>query len=186
MNMRLLLTMAFFFSTTALAGASTPSFRVLEVEDGDTLLVEMNGKHKRIQLLGIDAPENSDNPKLALDIKRTGLDKDKLLQLGIAAADHLKKLAPVGSNVGIRGDLSRTDRYGRISAVVINASGRSLAEAMVQDGYAIPLEQWTGNDEAYMRRLDRLERLSRKSQNGLWGKHGNIMRDWYDRTRQAD
>ncbi len=165
--------------------ATEPSaaYAVQQVEDGDTLLIDINGQSQRVQLLGIDAPENSENPKFMLDSEVTGLSKEQLLQLGVAATEYLQKLAPVGSDVTIKGDLNKKDKYGRLPAVVINAEGRPLPEAMVQDGYAIPLQQQAEDEEVYMRRLDRLERFSRKSQNGLWGNQSETMHNWYDRTR---
>ena len=59
---------------------------------------------------------------------------------------------------------------------------------MVQDGYAIPLPPKQPMpeilDTAFLERLDRLERFSSKSQNGLWGEpYREVMHNWYDRTR---
>ena len=169
-------------SGSAFSAEIAASYTVQFVEDGDTLLVDINGESQRVQLLGIDAPENTLNPKLTLDIEKTELSKDQLLPLGEAAAQHLQGLVPIGSKVSFNADLTKKDRYGRLPAIVMSADGRSLTEAMVQDGYAIPLEQKEQDDEAYMRRLDRLERFSRKSQNGLWGSHAEIVHKWYDRT----
>ncbi len=172
-----------FNAGSALADEPSTHYIVQQAEDGDTLVIDINGQSQRVQLLGIDAPENTENPKFTLDLKATEISKQKLLELGVAATDYLQSLAPVGSKVTIEGDLSNKDKYGRIPAIVINAEGRALPEAMVQDGYAIPLEQQADDDEAYMRRLGRLERFSRKAQNGLWGNHSEPMHHWYDRTR---
>jgi len=169
-------------SAPLLAEEPTATYPLLEVEDGDTLLLDIEGEPVRVQLLGIDAPEDADNPKFKLDLENTGMAYDELKQLGLASSEHLKSLLIVGEKVSIQGSLREKDRYGRIPAVIDNAAGRSLPEAMVQDGYAIALPV-TKRDFSYNKRLDRLERFSRKSNNGLWGSHHESFRKWYDRTR---
>ncbi len=166
------------------AGEADPSYVVQAVEDGDTLLVELDGQAQRIQLLGIDAPENADNPKLKHDMEKSGLEKARLLALGQAATEHLQSLVAAGDEVVITGDLKSKDRYGRILAQVRNREGQILGETMIQAGYAIalPRSQFPAQ-QAYMRRLDRLERFARKANNGLWGSHPELVRTWYDRTR---
>lgn len=171
-----------FLSAPVLAEGSAGTYPLLGVEDGDTLLLNIEGESVRVQLLGIDAPEDEDNPKFTLDLENTKMAYDELKQLGAASTAHLKSLVMVGENVSIQGSLREIDRYGRIPAVVNNAAGRPLPEAMVRDGYAIAL-QATKQDYSYNRRLDRLERFSRKSNNGLWGSHTESFRKWYDRTR---
>ena len=164
--------------------AEEATYPVQSIEDGDTLLVEINGHSERIQLLGIDAPENTENPKFKLDVEQTGLAKMLLLDLGNLAAEYLQTLVSEGEQITLQGDLSIKDRYGRIPAKAINNDGRELGEAMVQDGYAIALARDQFPEEQdYMHRLDRLERFSRKSANGLWGSHRETVRAWYDRTR---
>jgi len=170
------------YTVSVLADASVQTYPVLQVEDGDTLLLEIEGESVRVQLLGIDAPEDSENPKFKLDLKNTEMDAGLLRQLGIEATSHLESLVSAGDSVTIDGELREKDRYGRIPAIVNNATGRPLPSAMIQDGYAIALEP-TEQDYAYGRRLDRLERFSRKSHNGLWGSHPEAFRNWYDRTR---
>ena len=182
MNFKSVLFLVFMVFGSALADGPAVGYELLEVEDGDTLLLVINGESVRVQLLGIDAPEDTENPKFKLDLKNTGMEPSQLMQLGVAATGHLNSLLSVGENLTIQGELREKDRYGRIPAIVSNAAGRSLSEAMVQDGYAIALAP-TEQDYAYGKRLDRLERFSRKSNNGLWGSHTELFRNWYDRTR---
>ncbi|MCP5430278.1 MAG: hypothetical protein H6962_08775 [Chromatiaceae bacterium] len=54
----------------------------VQIEDADTLVVEVAGVSYRIQLPDIDAPENTMNQKLQRDIERTGLGAEALLALG--------------------------------------------------------------------------------------------------------
>ncbi len=164
------------------AGEST--YSVQAVEDGDTLIIEINGIAERVQLLGIDAPESGENPKLARDIQLTGMTKTQLLTIGNAATQYLQTLVAKGDRVTLKGNLGNKDRYGRIPAEIINDSGYALGETMVRQGYAIALslDNFPDNSE-HIYRLERLEQFSRQSNHGLWGSHQRIMRPWYERTR---
>ncbi|MEA3276993.1 MAG: hypothetical protein U9Q81_17250 [Pseudomonadota bacterium] len=64
----------------------------IDIEDGDTLIAEVDGVNERLQLAHIDAPEDADNAKLARDLQRTGLDRWVLLELGQTATGHLREL----------------------------------------------------------------------------------------------
>jgi len=164
--------------------AEEATYTVQSVKDGDTLIVEINGVAEQIQLLGIDAPENIENPKLKLDMQQTGMTSTQLFEIGNAATRYLQTLVAEGDSITLEGDIALKDRYGRIPAKVSNVDGQILGESMVREGYAIvlPLDSFPDEQE-YMYRLDRLERYSRQSNNGLWGSHQEIVRPWYERTR---
>ncbi len=164
--------------------AQQVTYTVQKIEDGDTLVLEIDGESVRVQLLGIDAPEDSPNPKFKSDLAKTGIAAEELILLGQGSTEYMKTLLSAGQQVGIQGGLRQPDRYGRTPAIVLNAAGRNISEAMVQDGYAVALMLKVGGpDDDFMRRLDRLERFSRKSSNGLWGRYPDLMRNWYDRSR---
>ena len=166
----------------AFAAQVDVAYPLEKVEDGDTLVLNIAGESSRVQLLGIDAPEDTENPKFKSDLDKTGIEADRLMLLGKAATEHMNTLLNVGDDITVQGALRHPDRYGRIPAVLISAEGRNLSDAMVQDGYAIALS--TGaEDTEYVRRLGRLERFARKSSNGLWGRYPELSRQWYDRTR---
>jgi len=163
----LILTLALF----AAAGirAETIQAPLMEVEDGDTLLVMLEGEPTRIQLAGIDAPEDRPNPKFNLDLKRTGLPAETLLALGRSATLHLRELAPPGTTLQLEGDLHQRDKYGRIALEVKRPDGRSLNEAMVADGYARALHA-----PAYVP----LQEEAMKSGKGIWGQAPKTARKW--------
>jgi len=170
------------FSDT-LQSSELISFYVVEaVEDGDTLVLKMDGKATRVQILGIDAPESSQNAKFKLDLKNTGLNEATLLELGEASTAYMQSLLTTGEQVSIQGELRAADRYGRIPAIVKNAADKDLGETMVLEGYAVMLDG-TQQDREYIQRFGRIERIARKSNKGLWGSHREPFRLWYDRTR---
>lgn len=160
---------------------SDAAVRVKQVEDGDTLLVVLNGADTRVQINGIDAPEDKENAKFKLDLTKTGFTAETLKDLGLTATAFLKRTLEDQSEIVLQGDLSVKDKYGRIPAKVL-FKDQDIAELMVKQGFAVPLAS-EHIDNAYFKKLDRLERFSRKSLNGLWKSHSETMHQWYDRTR---
>jgi len=165
---------------SSLVQAGQQTGTVESVEDGDTLVVNINGKQERLQLLGIDAPEDVPNPKLKKDIERTGLDSDLLLTIGEAATTHLKNLALNGQVVNLEGNLGKRDRYGRIPAIVFNSAGRSLNEAMVEDGYAVVLGRYPLQGDLKAR-LQQQQNGAIIAGRGLWGSHRETTEAWSGR-----
>ncbi len=136
------------------------------LEDGDTLVVLANGEALRVQLLGVDAPEDKANPKLERDLQRTDLTAESLLKLGRQASDHLQRLV-AGGEVMLQGDLSARDKYGRTPMVVINKQGRSLNDAMLEDGYAMVAGRSSAADSDVQRWLQ-MEQSAVTARRGLW------------------
>lgn len=134
----------------------------VEVEDGDTLLIEIDGSRQRVQLTGIDAPEDTDNPKLQRDLVRTGLDPERLLALGRRSSQHLRGLIESGSPHSLAYEPERLDRYGRLVGELRDNLGNSLAEAMISAGYAM-----AGRDAP--ERFQVLQVEAKREGKGLWG-----------------
>lgn len=106
------------------------------IEDGDTLIVAIDGAEQRVQIADIDAPEDTDNPKLQRDLARTGLGREPLLALGRAATAHLTGLLAQPAAHSLAMDPDRKDRYGRPEIQLTGPTGRSVNQQMVIDGYA--------------------------------------------------
>lgn len=161
-----------------LAGAATAREAVqpqqLEIEDGDTLQVELDGASYRIQLPGIDAPENGINPKLQRDMQRTGLEAAALLPLGDAASEGLKRLLADFRPYRLVFDPQRKDRYGRTPGDLLDESGTPLSLRLVAQGYAIP----AGPAAAGQQGLIEAAIAARQSGLGLWGSHPETASAW--------
>jgi len=164
---------------TAVGGlyAGEPVYPLIEVEDGDTLLMEIDGAPVRIQLAAIDAPEAVPNPKLQRDLQRTRLPQGKLVALGRAATAHLGSMVKQGDRLVLRGDLRRRDKYGRVAVEVFDAAGRSLNEAMVADGFARLLARAPA-ETPLRSRLKAAQQRAMAAGRGLWGESGDEMRAW--------
>jgi len=174
-KMFLLLSLFFLF------GANSPkaSYVVEKIEDGDTIVVNIDGKSQRVQLSGIDAPENTENAKFNLDHKVKKIAKSQLFEIGKLATEHLEKLVAAGQLVSFQGEsnLRLKDTYGRIPANVINEKGESLNINMVENGYAVVLTRFPLNDD-FKSDLQKAQKKALSEKKGLWSSHPVLVRKW--------
>ncbi|MES9946274.1 MAG: thermonuclease family protein [Candidatus Thiodiazotropha sp.] len=136
------------------------------VEDGDTLVISFADGKKRVQLMDIDAPEDTENAKFKVDMRRTGLDHDSLYSLGAIATQHLAKLIAGEESFTLRYQPGKRDRYGRLIGKLMANDGISLSERMVLNGYAIVTASVAENpSHPYVA----LQRNAQDEMRGLWG-----------------
>lgn len=102
----------------------------------------------KIRLLLIDAPERTQPP------------------FGKRATQQLARLIPVGTTVRLEYDIDRTDRYGRTLAYLYTPGGSFVNEAMVRQGFAVPLVYPPNvrHDE----RIRAAATAARAARTGLW------------------
>jgi micrococcal nuclease len=137
------------------------SARVVDVVDGDTLRVQLDGVTETVRLLGIDTPETQ-HPTKPVEC------------FGAEASARLAELAPVGSVVRLERDVEARDHYDRLLAYVYVTGGEGteiLANtSMVSDGYAVALA--IDPNRAHRSEIATLEQQARASGAGLWGACG--------------
>lgn len=109
---------------------------LMAIEDGDTLLVAIDGVEQRVQLADIDTPEDADNPKLQRDQARTGLPRERLVALGTAATAHVAGLLAEPRGWSLTLSPNRRDRYGRLEVEITGPADQSLSHQLVIDGFA--------------------------------------------------
>lgn len=148
----------------------------IQVEDGDTIIVLIGSDSYRIQLAGIDAPEDTENPKLNVDIKRTKLEKQDLLDMGMLATRHLRFLVSQNRPFKLHFDPAKKDRYGRIPGDIVTAGRLSLSELMLSDGFAIVTTHSTSNE--LIKQLQPLQSKARSEKKGLWGNNSVASDAW--------
>ncbi len=151
--------------------------QVISITDADTLMIAVNDRTVKIQLLGIDAPEDMANPKLSHDMQRTALDAATLMPLGKAATSRLRELVSPGDTVQLKGDLTNRDRYGRTPMLVHLEDGDLLNTRLVSDGYAIVLKR-SALDEESREQWSALQSSAVKQQLGLWGRQRDQALKW--------
>lgn len=159
----------------ALAQDGFVSPQSVAVEDADTLLIELDGRSYRVQLVDIDAPESAPNPKLQRDVERTGLDAASLLALGQAADAELTALLVAFRPYRLGFQPQSPDRYGRVPGDLYDADGRALSTELVARGYAIPLP---GRSEPAASPLEQALESARRERRGLWGSEAQAFAAW--------
>lgn len=97
-------------------------YKVIRVVDGDTIIVNINGKEERVRLIGVDTPE-SVHP-----------DSNKNVEYGkIASAFTKNKLE--GNTVTLEYDVQERDQYGRLLAYVY-LGGQMFNKTLLAEGHA--------------------------------------------------
>lgn len=128
-----------------------PEAEVIEVVDGDTIVVLSGGERYRVRYIGIDAPETEYSPRGAEPF-------------GEAATEA--NLALVGGQtVRLEKDVSETDRYGRLLRYVwvdeVMVNEELLRQGMARAGTYPP-------DVKYTDRFRAIEQEARQAGIGLW------------------
>jgi micrococcal nuclease len=148
----LLVSVAGWWFGEARRAADTP-YRVVEVLDGDTIVVRRSGgTDETIRLLGVDTPETHHPTK---PVQCFGPE---------AAAYTTKRL--FGQVVQLEDDVERHDVYGRRLAYVY-LDGRNYERELLQRGYARLLVIEPNHAHARAMLDDELNARARRR--GLWG-----------------
>lgn len=124
---------------------------VLRVVDGDTLLLRIDGRSRRVRLIGVDAPETWGRRDC----------------FGGQASRALRRLTPVGSPVRVAGDREAYDRFGRRLLHLWTSRGRLVAAELVRAGLARTLV--IPPNTRYAPVLEAAEAQARRVGAGLWG-----------------
>ena len=101
-------------------GAAT----VVEVVDGDTVVVDIGGRQETLRLIGVDTPET--------------VDPDQPPEcFGAEASAHTKELLPAGTEIRLTRDVEARDRYDRLLVYVERAEdGLFVNLDLVAGGWA--------------------------------------------------
>ncbi len=105
------------------ATVSAPAAEVIEVVDGDTLVVRSSGRTETIRLIGIDTPE----------VAHHGMPAECF---GPEATDRLRALLPPGSIVTLAVGVEPRDAYDRLLAYVATPDIADVASVLAREGFA--------------------------------------------------
>ena len=125
---------------------------VVEVVDGDTIKVKLNGKTETVRMLLIDTPET---------VHPTVPDEP----CGPEASSFTKKMLPKGTKVTLEFDKDKRDKYGRLLAYVYKG-GKSIQEALLAAGLA-EVVVYQPNDK-YEEKYRAIEAKAKKAKKGIW------------------
>jgi len=130
---------------------------VLEVIDGDTIVVDVGGREEHVRLIGIDTPE-------------VYVDAGEPECYGPEASAFTKSLLPPGTAVRLERDVVGRDDYGRLLAYVYVADGSAdeqlVNETIVAGGFATPLS--IAPNVAFAPRFAAAARTAEATGLGLW------------------
>ncbi len=133
-------------------------YKVTRVVDGDTIIVDFNGKEERVRLIGIDTPE-SVHP-----------DATKNIEEGKMASNFTKEKLE-GKEIALEFDVQERDNYGRLLAYVW-FSGSMFNKTLLQEGYA-QIATYPPNVK-YVDDFTKIQKEARESNKGFWsGKNFN-------------
>jgi micrococcal nuclease len=129
-------------------------YEVIEVVDGDTIKVSIDGKTETLRLIGIDTPETKDPRK-------------PIQCFGQEASSNAKTLLE-GKKVRLERDDSQSDRdkYDRLLRYVYLEDGTSYNKQIIADGYA---HEYTYDlPYKYQAEFKQAQKDAEASDKGLW------------------
>lgn len=128
------------------------SYEVVRVVDGDTFVIEYEGKQEKVRLIGVDTPE-SVHP-----------DEEKNTELGDEVSNYSKKIL-TGKEVLLEFDVEKRDKYGRLLAYVY-LDGQMYNKILLEKGYA-KIATYPPNVK-YVEDFTKLQKEARENKQGLW------------------
>lgn len=134
------------------------SANVINVIDGDTIIVKIERREYKVRYIGIDAPEMDNSEKPAEFMSKEAFEKNKELVMG--------------KIVKLEKDISETDKHGRLLRYVYIGDLMINAE-MVRFGYAYAKSY--PPDVKYDDLLLKLQRKAKEAGLGLWRKNVDII-----------
>lgn len=130
------------------------SGRVVDIIDGDTLDVRIDGRVERVRLIGIDTPET----------KKPG---SPVECFGPEATAQLLHLIPPGTEVVVERDIEARDDYGRLLLYVFRFEDSLFVNAdLLRRGFARPLD--IAPNTTHARDFRRLAGSAESEKIGLW------------------
>lgn len=129
-------------------------FQVVKVIDGDTILVDIEGKNRSVRLIGINAPETDDPRKKVECFGKEAKEK---------AIDLL-----TDKKVNLRSDPTQADKdkYGRLLRYVFLEDGTNFNKLMIEEGYAF---EYTYNiPYQYQKEFKLAQKQAEENKKGLW------------------
>jgi micrococcal nuclease len=134
---------------------STDLHQVVQVVDGDTIKVMLNGEKVTVRLANINTPESVD-PRREVEC------------LGKEAGEHLTFLS-ANQSVRLLPDETQSpkDRYGRLIRFAQLADGRDLGLLMIEAGFAHSTPYGRG-EHKYYSQYETAQRQAESQKKGLW------------------
>ena len=140
--------------TNLITTAQPGQYQVVEVYDGDTIGVHMDGTTEKIRLIGVDTPETHHPSK-------------PVQCFGQAASDYTTKNLS-GKTVRLEADPmgDNRDRYDRLLRYVYLPDGTLWNKKLISDGYGFAYTSFAFSKSTDFKQA---EQTARQTNAGLWG-----------------
>ena len=127
-------------------------YEVVRVVDGDTIVVDFNGKNEKVRLIGVDTPE-SVHPN-----------ESKNTEEGVLTSNYTKERL-CGKSVKLEFDVQERDKYGRLLAYVY-VDDYMYNKELLEKGYA-KISTYPPNVK-YVEEFEVLQQKASEAKVGLW------------------
>jgi len=162
--MRLIIISLFLFLSICHA-EQLKKAEVVKISDGDTIWVRIDGRKVKLNLAGIDTPEEFKSRKLRKDSARCDIAQKYIRRLGRIATRYARSILHRRDKVRIK--VYKRDRK-EIYGLLYLPDGTCYNEKMVEEGYACVTDNIEEKELAKLKAL--LERAKKKKK-GLWQKY---------------
>ena len=134
--------------------ASSEKYKVVRVVDGDTIVIDYQGKHEKVRLLCVNTPES---------VHR---DKKQNVPMGKVASNYAKDRLK-GKYVDLEFEGPFRGRYGRLLAYVL-VDGQNFNVELVSQGLSAYYTKY-GLSQKYDQEFRKAEKYARKHKLNIWG-----------------
>lgn len=134
------------------------TYKVVRVVDGDTFIINYNGKEERVRLIGVDTPESvhpNEEKNTAFGKKVSNFSKEKL----------------TNKEVQIEFDVSQRDKYGRLLCYVY-VDGQMYNKLLLEEGLA-KVATYPPNVK-YVEDFTKIQKEARENKKGMWQDELNV------------
>lgn len=134
------------------------TYKVVRVVDGDTFIINYNGKEERVRLIGVDTPESvhpNEEKNTAFGKKVSNFSKEKL----------------TNKEVQIEFDVSQRDKYGRLLCYVY-VDGQMYNKLLLEEGLA-KVATYPPNIK-YVEDFTKIQKEARENKKGMWQDEFNV------------
>ncbi|WP_404452404.1 thermonuclease family protein [Virgibacillus necropolis] len=138
----------------------------IRVVDGDTLLVNINGKEEYIRLLLVDTPETKHPDK---EVQPFGPEASQLMK------DTFSPSEPIRIEYGSE----KRDKYDRLLAYVYTKDGQMFNKMLLEKGLARVAYVYPPNDR-YVESFREIESKAKRKEIGIWSIDGYVTEDGFN------
>lgn len=144
--------------------------QVLNVVDGDTIKVKVDGKNETVRFLLVDTPESVHPNKPVQPFSKE-------------ASKHTENMLS-GSNVELELGIGERDKYGRLLAYVY-ADGKSVQKSLLEKGLARVAYVFEPNTK-YVDDYEKIQKQAQKEGIGIWSLENYSQEEGYISEKTED